>query len=116
MAKEDANECPVPNGVLVIIGGKENKGDKPEQQMSPENYVPLEILKIFIGLVKRKEPVIEVVTSASSEGDASFAEYKKIFHDLGIPQVGHIHHNSRKEVLEDNLEERVNAAHGIFLS
>src|SRR5215213_2638144 len=76
MAKEESNECPVPKGTLVIIGGKENKSNEPEQEMSPENYVPMEILKTFIGLIKRKEPVIEVITSASSEGDESFAEYK----------------------------------------
>jgi cyanophycinase len=116
MAKEDSNECPVPNGTLVIIGGKENKSNEPEQEMSPENYVPMEVLKTFIGLIKRKEPVIEVITTASSEGDESFAEYKKIFHHLGVQQVGHIHHKTRKEVLDDNLEERVNAAHGVFFS
>jgi cyanophycinase len=116
MAKEESNECPVPNGILAIIGGKENKKDEPEQEMSPENYVPMEILKTFIGLIKRKEPVIEVITSASSEGDESFAEYKKIFHQLGMQHVGHIHHKTRKEVLDDNLEERVNAAQGFFFS
>jgi len=116
MAKAGANECPVPNGILVIIGGKENKDDQPQQEMEPENYVPMEILKTFIGLVKHKEPVIEVITTASSEGDESFAEYKKIFHKLGIQNVGHIHHKMRKEVLEDNLEERVNAAHAFFFS
>jgi len=116
MAKEDANECPVPNGTLVVIGGKENKSDQPQQKTEPEDYVPMEILKTFIALVRRKEPVVEVVTSASSEGKESFAEYKKIFHQLGVQQVGHIHHTTRKEVLDDNLEERLNAAHGIFFS
>lgn len=84
MAKEGSSKCPVPKGTLVIISGKENKSNEPEQEMSPENYVPMEVLKTFIGLIKPTEPAIEVIISASSEGDESFAEYNKIFHQLGI--------------------------------
>jgi cyanophycinase len=117
MKKNEAQECPVPAGTLVIIGGKENKGEKPEEQeMSPENFVPMEILKTFIDLIKHKDPVIEVITTASSVGDESFADYKKVFGKLGIQNIGHIHHKVRKEVLDDNLIERLNAAHGIFFS
>lgn len=115
MAKAEANECPVPNGTLVIIGGKENKGEKPEDKIQQENYVAMEVLKTFVALTHHKNPVIEVITSASSEGNASFAEYKKAFDKLGVQHIGHIHHKTRREAMEDELTERVKAAHGVFI-
>src|SRR5688500_7360589 len=116
MKRNETNNCPTPSGILIIIGGKENKGNEPEQEMSPYNYVPMEILKTFLDFIKSKEPIIEIITTASSEGKESFADYKKVFNELGIKQIGHIHHTTRKEVLEDDIEERVNAAHAFFFS
>jgi cyanophycinase len=108
------NECPVPNGILLIIGGKENKGEDPEEETKQEDYAPMEILKTFIDLINHKAPVIEVVTTASSEGAESFADYKKVFEKLGVQNIGHIHHNARKEAMQDDLIPRVKAAHGFF--
>lgn len=116
MAK-NGNECPVPSGILVIIGGKENKGEsEPEEKEKPENFVQLEVLQKFVSLIGKKNPLIEVVTSASSQGNESFGEYQKVFADLGVQQVGHIHHTMRKEVIDDPLSERLNAANAVFFA
>ena len=112
----NGDECPVPAGVLVIVGGKENKGEEPKEQVKKENFVKLDVLKTFVELINKQDPVLEIVTSAGSEGKESFKEYKAIFKELGIPKCGHIHHKSRKDVLEDALDERVQQADAFFFA
>src|SRR4051795_10476329 len=93
-----SKECPTPKGILVIVGGKENKGaDELEGREKPETFERLGILKSFVELTGKKNPVIEVITTASSEGDESFEEYRKVFEELKVEDIGHIHHNSREE-------------------
>jgi cyanophycinase len=117
MAKEKA-DCPVPEGILLVIGGKENKGEsKPNEREKPDDFIKQEILKAFVDLITVQEPTIEVITTASSEGAESFREYKKIFKALGLNNVNQIHHDSRKEALEDeSLVEKVKEGHGFFLT
>jgi cyanophycinase len=116
MTKVSENSCPVPAGILLIIGGAESKGKQPEHHESPDGYRPLEILTCFTELLHRKDPCIEIITSASEDGAASLREYKKIFKKLGVENVGHIHHRTRKEVIEDDLEQRVKDADGFFFT
>jgi cyanophycinase len=103
-----SNPCPVPNGMLLIVGGHEDKGES--------NTHPPEILQKFIDLIDKDDCIVEVITTASSESEESFNDYKKAFDSLGIKKIGHIHHNSRLEALEDDLKERLNNADGIFFS
>ncbi len=112
-----SKECPTPKGILVIIGGKENKGAKmvPNEVEAPEDPEPSGVLKTFVELTGKQKPVIEVITSASSEGDESFEEYRKVFEELKVENIGHIHHNSREEVMTDESMERIEKADVIFL-
>lgn len=119
MAKNGNASCPVPMGVLLIIGGAENKGEEEAaKKQTPADFERLEILKKFISLTGKDNPVIEVCTSASGEGDESFEDYRKVFTDeLKVTSVGHIHHRSRAEVLGDeSLMERMKKADGIFFA
>ena len=110
------SECPTPAGILVIIGGKENKGEQPEKESNSENIIKLEVLKDFISYIKKKNPVIEVITSASEEGADSFKEYRKLFKQLDITEVRHMHHNKREEALTDELTERIDEADAFFFT
>ena len=109
---KETNGCPEPEGILVIIGGKEDKG---EEEID-ENETPEGILKNFTELIEKENPRIEIITSASSEGDEMFEDYKKVFGKLHAKNLGHIHHKTRKEVLDDDLTERVNKADAFFLT
>jgi cyanophycinase len=109
------NGCPTPKGTLVIIGGKENKGEQPDKNVS-EKDVPLEVLEAMVGLMRKKNPRVEVLTSAGSDGKESFEEYRKIFGKLGVTDVDHIHHDSRSEVLNDSLFERIKNADALFMT
>jgi cyanophycinase len=116
MSKSE-NTCPVPKGVLLVIGGSESKGDLPQNHDAPEGYKPLEILKCFTELLRGNNACVEILTSASGEGTAFFRQYKSLFKKLGVNNVGHIHHDTRKEVLDDkDLEYKVKEADGIFFT
>jgi cyanophycinase len=112
------NSCPVPVGTLLIIGGAENKGeDEAKKKQTPDDFERLEILKTFIRLTEKEDPVLEVVTTASSEGEESFEDYRKAFEELKISNLGHIHHSSHKEMMsDDKLIDRLRAADGIFFA
>lgn len=113
--KKNENHCPVPQGTLVVIGGKENKGEEaPENKKKPADFIKLQVLEAFKDATRKREPVIEVVTTASSEGADSFQDYQKVFEKIGITNVGHIHHNSREEVLLNPMLERLKNADGFF--
>lgn len=115
--KSKENHAPVPAGTLVVIGGKENKGaDGPENKKKPSDFIKLEVLQAFKDATHKREPVVEVVTTASSEGAESFNNYKDAFEKIGISTVGHIHHKTRQEVLDDSLEERIKQADAFFFS
>ena len=112
-----AKECPVPAGILVIVGGKEDKGDdEKDKKKKPDAYQHLEILKTFVDLTGKKNPTVEVITSASALGDESFDDYRKVFEELKVGIIGHIHHENREEVLADDCIERIDKADAIFFA
>src|SRR3954464_5645904 len=98
MEKDKTDKCVVPNGVLVIVGGHENKGEKPEKKVQ-EAHRSKEVLDIFVKVTGKKDSTIEVITTGSSEGDETFKDYHKAFRSLGAKEVGHIHHDKRIDAL-----------------
>jgi cyanophycinase len=119
------NSCPVPKGVLVVIGGAEDKetvsGQQQDKEKDQENkkngsFVSNEVLKGFVGLMRKESPLIEVITTSSGEPEGAFEDYKKVFTSLGIRRVHQLHHNNRGEVLDDNLTKRVDEADAFFFT
>jgi cyanophycinase len=116
MRAKPINECPVPNGTLVIIGGKENKGEAPTKEIQKDNSEPLEILKTFIAQIDKQNPLVSIITTASSEGPEMFKDYQHAFNELGVEQLDHIHHDFREQALKDDSYERINKADAVFFS
>jgi len=115
---ENKQECPEPAGILVIIGGKESKGEQeaPDRK-TPEGFVRSEILKRFVDLTEKEDAIIQVITSGSAEGASSFQEYRKVFQELGHRRVEHIHHDRRDEVSKDNgLLQKARTSDAFFLA
>jgi cyanophycinase len=111
------NHAPVPAGTLVIIGGKENKGeDAPDNKKKPSDFIRLEVLQAFKDATHKRDPLVEVITTASTEGTQSLRDYQKAFEKVGIRRVQHIHHEKRQEILEDPLLERIKNADAFFFS
>jgi len=113
---KELNSNQAPHGILLLIGGHENKGESSAKGTPKGGKHPMEILKRFISLTEIDTPVIEVVTSASSNGDASFKDYEKVFGALKIKEIGHIHHDKRCDVLQADLSDRLEKADAIFFS
>lgn len=118
MATTGKGTCPVPKGTLLIIGGAENKGEaEAKEKQTPSDFHRLEVLQMFIRQSGKKNPVVEVITTASSEGKATFEDYRKAFEELKVTHIGHLHHNNRKEALEDDgLVERTKNADAFFFA
>lgn len=117
MANSGSNDCPIPKGILVIIGGKEGKGKQQDDKNGEQNYTTPEILETFIKLIEKDDPVVEVITTASSEEEELFEEYRQVFEKMNVTQVAHIHHEVRKEVIEDAaLAERIQNADAFFFT
>jgi len=116
MKEQPINQCPVPNGILLIIGGKEDKGEAPTTKIQKETSEPLLVLRTFIELINKENPKIAVVTTASSEGSETFDDYKQAFAKLGVHTLEHIHHEVREQILNDDSAERIKEVDAIFLS
>ena len=115
----------MPKGILVVIGGAEDKGieKKEENSEKKDNEQPgeeqdnsNEILRAFVKLMRKESPLIEVVTTSSGEPDGAFEDYKKVFGKLGVRRVHHMNLKNRGEVLDDKLEKRVQEADAFFFT
>ncbi|MCW3094082.1 MAG: cyanophycinase [Ferruginibacter sp.] len=110
------NSCPIPSGILVIIGGKEDKGIQVDNPETKDQNERLEILKAFVKLTGKDKAVVEVITTASGSGDELFEDYKRAFGELGVPEPGHIHHKLRGDVLQEDLTDRLQNADAFFFT
>jgi cyanophycinase len=79
-------------GSLVIIGGREDKEDE---------KIILRVIAKRVG----KGGKIVVATIASSQPEAMFSDYERVFRGLGVRHVHHLMIESREEA---RLESRVN--------
>ena len=113
------NECPTPNGILFIIGGHEqkigeNKKDKNDKK-GEARHIELDVLKTFVKLIPKQNPLIVVVTSASSEETKeTFNEYKETFQEFCTCEISQIHHETRADLLKDLEEELISQADAVF--
>ncbi|MDQ3191502.1 MAG: cyanophycinase [Bacteroidota bacterium] len=113
------DKFPIPKGTILAIGGKEDKGSPPEpgsfQEMLKDTE-RLSILKIFADeLITKENKRIEIITTASLQSKELIKAYKIAFKEIGY-EVGHIHHNNRKEVLENKYIDRLEKADGIMFT
>lgn len=116
MNNDQVNNCRVPNGVLLIIGGHENKDGKVATRVQEGDHEPRVILEEFVRLAGGNNCILEIITTASEEGKESFSDYEKAFSELGVTQINHIHHDNRSEALDETLIERISKANGIYYS
>jgi cyanophycinase len=108
-----------PKGTLIIIGGKEDKGDKGELDMERlnKNFVEYEILmKVIPPKQKKKNKTIEVITTASEIPEAVANDYKEAFKRLGHSNVSFMNIENRVQAREEEYTERIKKAHSVFFT
>jgi cyanophycinase len=97
-------------GILVSVGGSEDKGTNLEEgviRRNNLNFFEIGILKTITGLLHGPESRIEVITTASSIPEEVGQNYKDAFAKLGYMNVGHLDIRDREDVQNADYIQRV---------
>jgi cyanophycinase len=94
----------VPKGILVAIGGNEDKKKD------------LNILRTTVNLAANESPGIALITSASAEPEETAESYRKVFDKLNVRNVHVIHIQTRDEALNEDVLEDVRKADIVFFT
>jgi cyanophycinase len=90
--------------ILVLIGGNEDKEKN------------LNILKKTVYLTNKKEPSIELITTASNMPEESGSDYIKAFERIGVKNVKIIDIRTREQAGNPKYVERIKNADVIFFT
>ncbi len=93
-----------PKGLLVVIGGNEDKENE------------LQILSTILSLVKKRKKTIEIITTASQCPEEASREYCKAFtkdHDHAVELM---HISTREQASDVRLLKRITAADIVFFT
>ena len=104
----------IPKGILLIIGGAEDKGDNDKLEMERKNreFKHFEILKL---LLKEKKK-LEIITTGSEIQEEVKKKYQQTFDKLGFKNTGYIPIEDKNEARLDKYIKRVEKADAIFFS
>lgn len=110
----------LPQGYLVSVGGAEDKGTDLEKgiiERNRLNFFELGILHNIISLAKNHgDPIVEVITTASSIPLEVSEKYREAFAKLGCQNVGHINIRNREDAMNPEFIERVKACNCLMFS
>src|SRR5690606_19621505 len=109
----------ITKGILVSIGGAEDKGTNLEAGVIKRNnlnFFELGILKTITNLLEGEESRIEVVTTASSIPVEVGKNYKEAFAKLGFNQVGHLDIRDREDAMKPEYLERIKNCDCLMMS
>ncbi len=108
-----------PKGILVSVGGAEDKGTDLEKgivERNRLNFFELGILKNIISLTGVTDPTVEVITTASSIPDEVAENYVDAFSKLGCKKIGHLRIRDREDAAKAEYIERLKACDCIMFS
>lgn len=108
-----------PKGKLIAVGGNEDKGTYPNPKSQKKYYLDffeLGILKRFLSEIPAKEPVIEVITTASMIPEEVGERYQSAFAILGVKHAHMMHIRTEEDALNPEYLERIRRADGIMFS
>ena len=114
---EKVSDILKPKGVLIAIGGKEDKGDEGYlMHESNEHFVKLEILERFIQEIKGNNPLIVVIPIASVEPEEAAQDYIKVFGKLNCKNVKVADIRTREDACKTEFIELIKKAAGIMFT
>lgn len=91
-------------GILLIIGGAEDKKDERI------------ILKKFVNLMKHDDAKLLVLTTATKEPEAVGDDYREVFKNLGMTNIDIVNINSREDANDTIYADRIRDSEGIFFT
>jgi len=109
----------IPKGILISIGGNEDKGTAIEPKFTQKdhlNFFEFGILKRFLKEMKGIESRVEVITTASSIPEEVGQNYLDAFAKLGCSNVGVLHIKKREESDTPEFLERIKNCDGVMFT
>lgn len=106
--------CPAPRGILIAIGGHEDKSPNPGSDASAE-HAPDSILRRFVEELRGPGPVI-VVPVASEEPQEAAQDYVDVFKSLGVKRVEVFNAQERGDAQDEAALKLLNEAAGIMFT
>ncbi len=106
-----------PKGILIPVGGAEDKGTDLEAGIIERNrllFFEIGILKNIASLLPGKNARMEIITTASGIPDEVAQNYIDGFGKLGYSNIGHMRIRNREDVPE--FIERLEACNGVLFS
>jgi cyanophycinase len=115
---EGSQQCPEPKGLLLAIGGREDKGgdNLNDVQKMNKNFISEEILKRFVDELKGENPLVAVVPTASTMPDEMIEDYQQIFSGLGITNIEIIDVRNRLGAMDPAFSDIAERAAGIMFT
>lgn len=98
------NQSIIPKGILVAIGGNEDK------------KYELKIFKTMMSLVKKKKITIEIITTASRYPEEAGMDYYNVFTRNKDNKVELMHIKTREDAYDSKYLDRIKAADIIFFT
>lgn len=108
-----------PKGKLISVGGNEDKGTEAEGHFSQKNnlnFFELQILRRIKDEMRNPDPLIEVITSASSIPEELGLGYEKAFGKLGCTRINLMHIKEREDAKKPEYIERIRKADGVMFT
>jgi cyanophycinase len=91
-----------PRGILIPIGGGEDKEGK------------MSIISRVIDETKRRNPLFEIITTATNHPREIADGYIDAFETLGVNDAGEIYIEERRQAAEDDILRRIERCDGVF--
>ncbi|AKQ47521.1 cyanophycinase [Rufibacter radiotolerans] len=112
-------EYKLPNGTVIAIGGKENKGESPEEEEDQGrniNFEKTEILERFLQELQGKNPLIVVIPTASTQPKKAGKTYVDVFKKLKANHVEILDIRSREDSCNPKFLKVIEKAAGIMFT
>ncbi len=109
----------IPKGKLIAVGGSVDKGTEPEERYRNSNninFFALGILKRIISESRKPNPLVEVVTTASSIPEEVGGHYVEAFAKVGDNRVNLLHVRNREDAMNPLVVERFSQADIIWFT
>lgn len=113
---EQAVENFDPKGVLIAIGGKEDKGDKKSDRTRNENFIHMEILERFKTELKGNNPLVAIIPTASTVPEETAEDYIKAFKKLKLTNVIVLDIRGRQDAANPEFLNSIKAANGVMFT
>ncbi len=110
----------IPKGKLLIIGGHEDKGAVPGENLTVHkkniNKSHFEILGYLIQKIPRAHHVIEIIAAASAIPEQMEELYINSYKKEGFTHVGFIKVENRKDAASKEAVKKIKGAHAVFFT